>query len=332
MQIEFNVKSFDNNINALLSKELVDEYVQSIQTVVDQISVGMEVSRLTSIVIPDVFEDELFAFQKANGLAIEYTNNKIGIACAKTLHYTNDGRICYTIFLSKAFAYFIMSDFMIESKEDWDYLKKKRQRVINLIHHELAHVHYYSYKQNCFKYESSFNDMDKLDQFFAQVSAIIWEEYYACRFSIPSYEISWIKDDYSNLFNYIDSVKLQTENEIALFQTHKDDTKIFAAVQEGLQILLNSSAYLLGHLHIVENYDTRADLIQEIDDVLKDTFFHKIILDLSNQLDEIYDTNDNSKSYDIFSELTHTIKSCWNNLGISPRIFGNMLIVSVGIN
>jgi len=297
IQIEFNVKNLDNDINTVLSKDLIDEYVQSIQTVVDQISVGMEVSSLTSIVIPNVFEEELFAFQKANGLKVEYTNNNIGIACAKTLHYIKDGRICYTIFLNKDFACLIMSDSMIESREDRDILRSNRLWVINLLYHELAHVHYYSSTQNCFKCESSYDDMNKMDQFFTDIAAIIWEEYYACRFSILSYVADWIEDDYSDFVNYITSVKLQTDNEIALFQTHKNDTIIFYAVQEGLQVLLKSSAYLLGHLNIFEDAKTRAELIQKIDDNLKDSFFHNIILKLSNQLDKIYDTRDTLKSY-----------------------------------
>lgn len=317
MLIEFNVKYFDNDTKDLLSNDLVNEYIQNIQNVFDQISVGMEVSSLTTIVIPDTFEDELFAFQKANGLKVEYTNNSIGVACAKTLHYIKDRRTCHTIFMSKFIAYFIMSDSMIEFREDRDILVSKRSWIINLLHHELAHVHYYSYMQACFNCESSYDSKDQIDRFYTKLSVVVWEEYFACRFSLSSFPTELIIEEYNNMLNYIKLVKSQTDKEIASFNTYKDSTRLFVAVQEGLQILLKSAAYLLAHLHFVEDDEVRLGLIKEINDSLNDTFFHNIMLNLSDQFDKIYDSPNMWKSYDVFIDLTRTVKLCFSNLDIA---------------
>ncbi len=139
----------------------------------------LNLEKLSTIIVPDVFVDEVLEFQRERGIINpNVTNTKLARAFGKMIYDTKEDK--FYVFIDSEKAVFMIENQMFNnwfSSLEKDYYEEcvaERKRAFNLLAHELSHV----------ELESNIDFYYCRNTLREQVVSLwkqIFQEYYACR-------------------------------------------------------------------------------------------------------------------------------------------------------
>ncbi|TJZ40405.1 hypothetical protein FA002_02210 [Priestia megaterium] len=275
----------------------------------------LNLSILDKIIIPNDFGEAVTKFQKEHNLQVGYTSNEMGVAGGKNLPFERDGETRVVIFIQSGVFLSIFN-------------KEFAQGAVNIIHHELCHVHdqYNNLQMEKFN-EGYYKDTgDLLFDLLKKHSSCVWDEYIAPRLSCSTLP----KDsDLSYLF-LLDLIK-DTENKVKKdiedYRTQGDISLLFKNIQELTSLTLKIAATVIGNLHGLNYNDT--EVSEVINKGLEGTFIFPIWNELHETLENLYQSYPNWKDIYVFDSLNNLILKSWNELGVFPENRGQGLYVNV---
>ena len=169
----------DNNKLRRYYEQIIEAFVRSELNY-------LNLEKLSAIIVPDVFIDEVLEFQKEIGISNpNVTNTTLARAFGKMIHDTKEDK--FYVFIDSSKAVFMMENQMFDNcfsllkKEDYEECVAERKRAFNLLAHELSHV----------ELESNIG--------------FRFQEYYACRRSSRIYGESSVIDHSEEYINGIEN-------------------------------------------------------------------------------------------------------------------------------
>ncbi|KMY49559.1 hypothetical protein [Peribacillus loiseleuriae] len=306
--MKITIDSFEE-LPVELSEQMKIEFEKLIIT---DLGIGLELNPLEEIIIPKDFGDSVTFFQKKHGLPVGYTNNEMGMAAGKTISYIENGELKIVIFIQNGLFFYLFD-------ED----RKKSQLAINLIHHELCHVHDEFNKSKMKKIndeiEEELNKNALLRILYAH-SGIIWDEYIAPRLSARTYLINEESDFFTEyLLDLISDSEKKIIEEIKQYRSHDDINELFNRVQELTNPVMKIGATVFGLIHGLSLQNT--EIMTVINEHIDKTFLSYVWDDLGHTLSYMFDQYPNWESSRIFDELNNIVMKVWNELGIYPELY-----------
>ena len=270
--VEFKVEKLLNNI--LVNNELKIYYEQTIKLYVLSKLNNLNLEKLSSIIVPESFVEDVLEFQEEKGiLNPNVTNTKFARAYGKMIFVPKEDK--YYVFVDADKAVFIVDDKVFESffgsldAENYELCIVERKRALNLLAHELSHVELESNVQLQFCVETL---RDEVISMWKQ----IFEEYYACR------RASKVYGDYSVIEhneNYLNSI----ENEIMIQRKRYNYRKI--SLDDFCQIFHKYARMSL--IHVVSELGSVKELNGNV--TYEKLKIAKYIVDLDNEFDKMYE-------------------------------------------
>lgn len=275
-----------------------EEVNNELYRLIGRLSVNLDISTLSKIIIPDDFEEELTEFQISKGLKVEFTNNEHAVACAKTISFFADNQLENVIFIHKNIVNSLFN-------------QELSQNSINITHHELCHVH--DNKLN-YKY---FGDRF-LGEYYGNIFEIstthahaLFSEYVANSLSSSTKDFS---DSLSNKFilltNMIQSNKTYIDKYINEYNRNKNAIEYFKRIQlhsfELLRVITDVCSLSI-QIDDITNYEI---LMTEVDKVCDLQEFYNIFIQLSSELNYLYGKYP-LKKIDDYNELANIVENCW---------------------
>jgi hypothetical protein len=286
-----------------------------LEKLIPQLSSNLNLHLLQSIFIPQDFGRTVTNFQEAHGLEVGYTNYEKGLAAAKTIKYIHEGHVKIAIFIQQRVFLALFSP-------------ETSQFAINIIHHELCHVHdeYNQIKMIKFAEEMEKHEVSYLENVLLSHSIIVWEEYFAPRMSANS--LPKDSDLYvPYLLELISYTEANVKEKINSYRNHGNVPQLFVEIQELTNPLLKIAATVLGNVHGLRLENNK--IMEIIDSAIKDTFFYPIWTNLLPSLLKLYDNYPNWKSINVLNELNNLVLQTWNELGIYPKDEGDQAYINV---
>ncbi|WP_434290217.1 hypothetical protein [Clostridium botulinum] len=311
MKVEFLAKSF--NGKEMITEEEKNYCEQIIYELVKDLSKEMNISNLEAIIIPDNYKKELFKFQKSRGLSEWCTDDDIGSGMGQTINRISNGKGIQTIFLRKELIavlehYKALLDIkknedegLLELNEDEDLLEIT-VNAMNVLHHELSHVHEMNITENI-KWTNNLNFDDNLLNYRCrELAMIIWREYYACRFSSETHKITSSDTDYIiKLSNKIETEILSQKEKYNLKKIELNDFDIM--FHKNISVLLKLSASAHGNYFFLTSKNKRDENISRVWEGLKGTLFQNQWIQLGVILDRLFSQYPNWDTIDILDDL-----------------------------
>jgi hypothetical protein len=216
--VEFNVKNLLGKIPVSPERKLY--YEQIIQIIVENLFSSIDISKIEKIIVPDDFIADVLEYQEHNNMANpSVTNNEFGKAYGKVLFDKNKDH--YIVFLDPEYATLLMEDSMFNAffnnldEETNKIAHVERQRALNLLAHELAHV----------EFATQAIIPDVTPDYESQLESLLFslfDEYYACR---RSSAIGESIITYSE--KYINDIEQKIHDEKWKYKTHVIDLNEF---------------------------------------------------------------------------------------------------------
>lgn len=284
----------------------------------NDLALGLNLSRLDCIYIPDDFEKAIIEFQIRHDKDKRgYTNNEMDTSFGKVITFKEGGKEKDRIFLHKAI-------FISLFKEDEELI----QLSINTLHHELCHVHDHSNLDAMHLFKEQYqNQIESLDEILYAHSMNIWEEYIVPRMSARTIdsETAIDIDHIVKLVTY--TVEKMSVAKEEYFQS-KDVWKVFYEVQLLSGHLLKKLSTLYGNYKGIFEDDEKG-LGSVIDERFENNNLKDIWISLKNNLDNLYSEYPNWQDLSVLKNLNNTVLSTWNMLGIYPEDVENGLYINV---
>ncbi len=312
-----------------INDDIKNYFVNVLESVLNQLKVNLVLPENCKIIIPDNFEKELFEFQAEKDLAQEYTKSPMGTAFAKVLDYV-EGDIFYSVvFINKALIFALQTDDIIEklSIDQKDDVLRWRGTAINVIHHELVHMHDEQIAGERYKDISDGCNLDLMGG-MKKLALVVWKEYYAFRISASTYNWENIEEEFDNLIKQIKYLEDKTRERIWEYRFSGDLDTLVQKVGEDIPTLTKYAAYLLGKLSYNKSIEALNEYFDLVTSKLSDTFFYNIWKDMNEDLNQIFSVYPelNSKTFD---NLSYTLLKCWNELGMFPKDTDEGLYISI---
>jgi hypothetical protein len=329
MEIDFRVKYSTEDSSVQINDEMKNYFVNMLGSVLNQLKDNLVLPDNCKIIIPDNFEKELFEFQAEKGLAQEYTKSPMGVAFAKVLDFV-EGEIFYSvIFINKALIFALQSDDSIDelSVDQKDDVLRWRGTAINVIHHELVHMHDEQIAGERYKDIFEGCNLDLMGG-MKKLALVVWKEYYAFRISASTYNWEELEGEFNNMIKQIEYVEDKTRERIWEYRLSDDLDALVQKVGEDIPTLVNYAAYLLGKLSYNKSIEVLNEYLDLVTTKLSDTFFYNIWKGMNEDLNQIFSVYPelNSKTFD---NLSYTLLKCWNELGMFPKDTDEGLYVSI---
>lgn len=310
INVQFLAKSF--NEKDMLTEEQSNYYKQVVYTLADELGKEMNISKLESIIIPDQYKDELFEFQKSIGVKQWCTDDDTGTGFGQVVTKVLNEEKGHTIFLDKKLIAALFDEntllLMKENMDEQSFEKLNDCRIlaINILHHELSHVHEMSMTEDI-EWTHNLNiDNDLLKYHLREMAMSIWREYYACRVSAATHQIG--RSD----FHYIIELSNKIEHDI-LLQRKNYNLRIIG-LNEFVNIfnnriisLLKFSTYAHGNYFYLKSKDERDIIINALLGELEGNLFKGYWVRLGMVLDELFLKYPNWSTIDIIDDLCKVI-------------------------
>lgn len=186
----------DNNKLRRYYEQIIEAFVRSELNY-------LNLEKLSAIIVPDVFIDEVLEFQKEIGISNpNVTNTTLARAFEKMIHDTKEDK--FYVFIDSSKAVFMMENQMFDNcfsllkKEDYEECVAERKWAFNLLAHELSHV----------ELESNIGFRFCTTTLREQAISLwkqVFQEYYACRRSSRIYGESSVIDHSEEYINGIEN-------------------------------------------------------------------------------------------------------------------------------
>lgn len=328
MKIDFRADYFTEDSSSPIDDGTKEYFIGNLKYIVNMLIENLYMPANCSIVIPDNFGEDLYRFQSDKGLTQGYTDGAMGTAFAKVLDYMEDGVSNTVIFINKGLIFCLYSDEYIEKmdEEQKEVVSHFRDIAINLIHHELIHLHDEQIAGD--KYNKIKSDREKgVMGEMKDVAIMVWKEYYACRLSATTYNCGKIEGDSENLIKQIKYVYETTEENIFEYRLSGDLDALISKVGPIIPTLLNYAAYELGRLSYYKG-EVIKEYLKYLNERLIDTFFYETWREMDEHLEQLFSIYPNLESSS-FDNLSNTVLKCWNLLGIFPRDSEKGMYISI---
>lgn len=312
-KIDFRASTYDGNLQ--IEEADTGYYKEVIRLIVDQLSKNLILDSLESIVIPENYKIELFNFQNKFGISVGFTENEMGVGHAMTMTFLENDKEKKIIFIDKKVAFFFIDENKLNSASDEIKIDlfENRQLCINLLHHELVHVHEYEMLK-MLKFDHKSKSINSLDNLLREFSQNIWSEYFACRLASATCTENNIKSEVENLLIQIKKVENKVKEEIIEYRSHGKINILVPIINERVDLLLKYTAYLHGKLYRFG--DSRAELVIVINDILKDTILFGVWANIGNDLNTLFNNFPKWEDDGVFDCLNENVKIVMNKLNI----------------
>lgn len=212
MIVEFNVKKLFGKIP--VSPKLKQCYELIIQYICEKEFAFIDTAKVEKVIIPDDFLTEVVDYQSFLGMDNpSVTRNEFGRAYGKMLHDTNQNK--YYVFIDGDMASILMNDPLFSNcfgrldEKTQKLVELERQRALNLLAHELAHVEFHEH----------ITLPEASQEYDSQIESLLYQlfdEYYACRRSAVVSSEGFISYDEK----YIADIEQKIINEKWNYKTH----------------------------------------------------------------------------------------------------------------
>jgi hypothetical protein len=309
INIEFSAKTTEGI--TLINEGHKEYLLKALHVVAEQLGEGLNLSTLKTIIIPENFKTDLFEFQKSVGLPQECTDNENAQAVAKVLTYIENEEKVNTIFFSKALVFTLFDENSLsELKKEMDEESFKeivviRQTAINLLHHELSHVHEGNLSESIvWKKDLNKHGVKLLEQLRYRAMNL-WHEYYACRNSALTHYLREVDTVYIiELCKKIETEILDKRKEYNLRIVNLNE--FVTMFHENINTLLIYSVYAHGNYFSLNSED-RQRISNEIFESLSGTLFKEIWQDLGVELDKLFFLYPSWDTIDVLDNLCKVI-------------------------
>ncbi len=286
----------------------------ALRELIVELSNNLNIETLSEIIIPEDFSIELLSFQEEHDLRERgHTDNQFGTAMGKTLSYMEESEIKQVIFFDKNLFYSLFLD------DEYN-----KSLSIHLLHHELCHVHDYGQRTFTIDEETFQPPLDNLTEILTAHAEVIWSEYIACRLSVATIFNGFLLNvDF--LIELIDEIRIGTQNLIDRYRYHGDIENLFKQSQKDISLLLKISGGVIGYLHSLNSSELESSVSHKI----AETYFNDVWLSLGKELQGLYVQYPDWNGLEQYCSLSSVVLSCFNKLGIYPKMTSHGLYVSV---
>ncbi|WP_298202165.1 hypothetical protein [Desulfosporosinus sp.] len=316
MKIDFRAKYYTDDNILPISLDTQDYHISILQSFYSQLSTNMELSALETIIIPNNFKSELITFQREHDLQIGFTDNDVESAIAKVITHTDNDKIKKSIFFHKALLPALQDDHTINNsllgENEKNELIIKRQDVINILHHEMAHIHEDALSNGIYNN----NDLSTTNSIFERlkdITIILWKEYFACRFSSETYLFNYHFEE--NVLGLMAKIK-EIEEKITIRKNNKfsDISGLTTEIELLAFRIMRDFSYFQGHINFTNDSEEKYKIIIEIGKILDNTIFSDVWITMNIYFDVFYKKYNKHTANWVFDKLERTIRDCWNNL------------------
>ncbi|WP_042353063.1 hypothetical protein [Bacillus massiliigorillae] len=290
------------------NEELLEQMRLEIERYInDNFAKSLNLTRLDCLYFPNDFDKAILDFQIAHGLEERgYTNNEMGTAFGKTMQLMVDGDEKDRIFIRKEIliALFLGDD-------------EGKQLSLNLIHHELCHVHENHDLASMTGFQKEMEeDNEGLNHVLNLHAMNIFSEYVVPKMAVTTKAIQKIVNvDF--LIEIIEYTKNNMDNQIQKFEDGEIEIlAVFGSVQLTGGHLMKVLATLIGELEgLNKNF---SEVEEQIDLFMDQYYIGEIWSELKNALRTLDSTYPNWDSLNVLEPLKEVILKMWNCLRVYP--------------
>ncbi len=295
MEIVINVADLND-----LTKNLFSEWLERL---VCELGKNLDLDALMTIIITEDFGEDLASFEKAHGLKQwGFTNDNSARAIGKTKWYKKNGQWYQAILLDKVvIAYGLSEDWLV---------------AVNVIHHELCHVHDGYNKKLLLGHKDTESDPeDSLGYLLNNQANQVWSEYVACRLSVATIYPGCFELYFSHLDELVKYVSDKSLKDILSYRSHHNINRLFDVIRVDSSRVLKMAATICGYIHGVNS----VELYNEVTNHLSEIGFEETWLGLSGELKILFDSYPKWRNETVLEPLSNIILMYWNTLGIYPK-------------
>ncbi len=308
MEVIINMESY--NESRLMTPEEKEFYRQTVYSIYEQLKSTMDLSLLENIIVTENYIEELFEFQRNNGLSEFVTDNEYGQGAAQVVTVIDETKNeKYYILLKKELVLALIPDELMSNlqstfkEEDFNQLKHLKNMSINLLYHELSHVHEYNFRNNI-KWIKQLEGVSIESQYLS-LALSLWQEYFACRHSAATHE--YLEDDVEEIKSTTTKIEIRIKKERKKYNCREVSLDDFVKdFNYYIGFILKKMASEHGSLYWFN--ESRVDLINAIEQLLKDTNIGAVWCELGECLDVLYNTFPNWENKEVFSYAVSVIK------------------------
>jgi len=316
MKVTINCSEIQEDERTALARQIEDIILQLHE------KAGVDISTMAEVIIPDEFDNELVAFQKAHGLDERgRTHDDSGIAACKVLKHQESGQTCQTVFLDKD--YWLG---MLLSGE-----KSGTDLAIHLLHHELAHVQENQYAAEIFGDDFPLPYMNNLQALLRGIARIPWEEYYANRTAGGTMPLEHACG-MSGLYETVEYASTEMDSQVASYRYHGDIESLWTIGIELCRRLMYAIGSSLGYFHYNKAFFSEdGECIQEAENKVGESLgsLESVWTNAAEALDSLYSTYPKWQGPEDLDDLAEVILQAFNILGLSPRQEGEGVYIDV---
>lgn len=295
------------NAETNLSLEDLKSVKASIEFIIDELARDLNIKYLAEIIFTNKFKEDIFSLQRKYGLQEEVTDDETAICAGKTI-YNAKNKSCVIIFRIT-----IINDVFERGP--------RTQQMINLINHELGHVHDYTMN---WKIRNAVNEL--VDNIYIPSGLILWEEYIATRLASKTMGKDF-NFGFTEIVYYYEATNLLVNKAICNYQLNRNMISLFKNIYLDISRFIISCCYSFGYLdgHILDDL-TKMNLLESN---LRNIFQLCYIKSLHTELVKLHEKYPHWESADELHYLSKAYFDCWNIFGIKVDYDGKGLVLNI---
>lgn len=327
MEVIFNAVNYKGERIENTAKEI---YKQAIISIYTTLKYKLDLSLLSSFIVPEDYESELFELQRINGHSNFITKNEYGQGIAQVVSCKE--KELYNIIVDKNVIFLIIPENQLNSIEislghEYKTFLNSRQLAIYTVYHEFAHVHEFALNKNI-KWLKEFKGNGELESHYFKLALDIWREYFACRTAsislvLQSEDLSEIITTCSDAENMLREKRRKYHRHILSLEDFVIDFHNYTS------FILNKIGSAHGNLFSLE--DRREEMIGLMEECYQDSYVKAIWVDLGITLYKLYEQHPMWTNQAVFKKLIDLIKNYYNQFEIYISDTGDGLYYDIPV-